>query len=70
MKKNIILLVLVLFLGSCTVSKTYSDTNTLRPSTRINSDSKINPYVKNKDKNSYEKTYKKHIKIIKSGVNK
>ena len=65
--KKIIILLLVLFLGSCVVSNQPKQvpTNTKRPSVYVNSDSKINPYIKRNDKNRYEKTYKKHIKQLK-----
>jgi len=66
MKKFIILL-LVLVLGSCSVSNKTYNTNSVRHPVYINSTSKVNPYVKNKDKNSYEKTYKKHISKMKLG---
>jgi len=67
MKKIIILLSLILFLGSCVVSNQPKQvpTNTKTHPVYVNSEAEVNPYIKRKDKNSYEKTYKKHIKQLK-----
>lgn len=71
MKKIIILITLILFLGSCATSnQTYQVSSTIRPPLYVNSTSKANPYIKKKDKNSYEHSYKKHIKRIKRGIYK
>jgi len=67
MKKIIILLSLILFLGSCVVSNQPKQvpTNTKRHPVYVNSEAEVNPYIKRNDKNRYEKTYKKHIKQLK-----